>query len=478
MALEINDAEEFKYYTNIRGIVKDNPLNDDEFNPSYKFTDNLPQEEGVRVYHLIAFVDVTTNDNVLYEGYADNLYNEVTQPDTYYSIVNGFGNGGRNAWLFSDELKSDLKLTYPKLFLVYAGLDDDAVGRRENGILDDETYNLDGVDIQRLKDTYLGAKQVELGEVSHAEGSKSCVVPHFKKVPVNLVNVNYECDKKIKFALDFPYSVPPYLDNIGLRTVHRIGFRLTTKTKIIHFQQNCTHFDVFTNDTIYTTVSFSDDEWEILNSDDLLTIELFDFYYSMREVEIYYADENNVTIYDALAPNGNENRTYYNDYRDTVDIVIDATKLSKCTTEEPVYDYDGVILNVYDITDAFDNPIQDMFYYVNYLSYRYSPVAIQYLQQQYDNRSNVEEDKNYILKWYASILPRIEDINYRQLILLQNALSAGIKYYVSRTHQSMPENQQAYNISFQEYEKALIDLKNDTNDNGIIYIEKRHFKDL
>jgi len=123
---------------------------------------------------------------------------------------------------------------------------------------------------------------------------------------------------------------------------------------------------------------------------------------------------------------------------------------------------DVTVIEVSDITTKCNEPVNLIFQKKNYLQYTTGdclPVG------------------SY-LKWFASIIPKPDDIDKKLIPLMSQALIAGARYY-SHFNYNMPEDANSANMLRYDYKNAINTIdKKISDDYEIVRISKRRFEGL
>ena len=125
--------------------------------------------------------------------------------------------------------------------------------------------------------------------------------------------------------------------------------------------------------------------------------------------------------------------------------------------------YDEVtVIEVSDITTKCNEPINLIFQKKNYLQYV----------------TNVCIPVGSYIKWFASIIPKPNDIDKKLIPLMSQALIAGSRYY-SHFNYNMPEDANNANILRYDYKRAINNIDQKISDDyEIVRISKRRFEGL
>jgi hypothetical protein len=154
------------------------------------------------------------------------------------------------------------------------------------------------------------------------------------------------------------------------------------------------------------------------------------------------------------------------DYANFCDNIATRLNITRCNQNQPQPNntLDLSYLNVYDITDKNDIPINDKFHQLAPLTYK--PLT---------------DIKNLDIKYsisFTATLNRLDYVSDRDLMLAQDAFMKGCIYMATMSQQTMPENMTARNLALQGYEFALKELQKHNQENFTVLIKDKEFGDL
>jgi hypothetical protein len=147
--------------------------------------------------------------------------------------------------------------------------------------------------------------------------------------------------------------------------------------------------------------------------------------------------------------------------------IVDNKNLTLCNSsngsnQNPIIDLSYI--NVYDITDSDDMPINDKFHQLEPLTYK--PLI---------------PTKDLNIKYSISFALNTSKLDFatdRDLFVIQDAFMKGCIYMATMSQQSMPENMNARNLALQGYEFALKELEKHNQENFTVLIKDKEFSDL